>query len=127
MLSIEPGLPVLLAGIRDELTDRAWEPPGWHWPEYDALVGGLDPLVEGQPRSRASDGLVACVLNGVALSAGVSASRGVLPLEAARASPLTRGRWPTTCSSLHDHPVRSRGHASWDGLIAGAAASLHLC
>src|SRR5260370_29485289 len=42
ILSIEPGAPVLLAGVRDELVDRAWEPPGRHWPDYPGLVGGRD-------------------------------------------------------------------------------------
>src|SRR5258708_34500972 len=40
VLSIKPGLPVLLAGVRDELTDRPWEPPGPHWPSYPGLLGG---------------------------------------------------------------------------------------
>lgn len=48
ILSIEPGAPVLLAGIRDELVDRAWEPPGRHWPDHPGLIGGLD-LLAGEP------------------------------------------------------------------------------
>jgi len=39
ILSIEPGAPVLLAGIRDELVDRAWEPPGRQWPDHPGLIG----------------------------------------------------------------------------------------
>lgn len=91
VLSIEPGLPVLLAGIRDELTDRAWEPPGWHWPEYDALIGGLDLLAGGTWLAVApADRLVACVLNGRGKLAPLASrrSRGVLPLEAASGRPL---------------------------------------
>src|SRR5258707_10474746 len=42
ILSIQPGAPVLLAGVRDELADRAWQPPGRHWPDYPGLIGGRD-------------------------------------------------------------------------------------
>jgi len=42
LLSIQPGLPALLVGVRDELSDRAWEPPGRHWPDHPGLVGGRD-------------------------------------------------------------------------------------
>src|SRR5260370_26300832 len=86
VLSIEPGLPVLLAGVRDELTDRAWQPPDRHWPEYPDLIGGLDLVAGGTwlavaPRQRR----VACVLNGIGLAAAAESrrSRGLLPLRAA--------------------------------------------
>lgn len=91
VLSIEPGLPVLLAGIRDEFTDRAWEPPGSHWPDRAALVGGLDLVAGGTWLAVARAGrLVACVLNGRGRPAPLASrrSRGVLPLEAASATPL---------------------------------------
>ena len=42
VLSIQPGQPILLAGVRDELTDRAWQPPARHWPEYPDLIGGRE-------------------------------------------------------------------------------------
>jgi transport and Golgi organization protein 2 len=86
ILSIEPGAPVLLAGVRDELTDRAWQPPGRHWPDHPGLIGGRDLLAGGTwlaldpevPR-------VACVLNGRGRPAPASSrrTRGVLPLLAA--------------------------------------------
>jgi Transport and Golgi organisation 2 len=86
LLSIEAGRPVLLAGVRDELTDRAWEPPGRHWPDYPDLVGGRDLLAGGTwlavaPAARR----VACVLNGRGRRAPARSrrSRGVLPLLAA--------------------------------------------
>jgi hypothetical protein len=86
ILSIEPGRPVLLAGVRDELADRAWQPPAWHWPDYPALIGGRDLLAGGTwlavaPAARR----VACVLNGRGRDApaGSRRSRGALPLLAA--------------------------------------------
>jgi hypothetical protein len=86
ILSIEPGAPVLLAGIRDELVDRAWEPPGRHWPDHPGLIGGLDLLAGGTwlavaPGARRA----ACVLNGRGRTAPADSrrSRGVLPLQAA--------------------------------------------
>lgn len=93
VLSIEPGAPVLLAGIRDELADRAWQPPGPHWPQYPGLIGGLDLLAGGTwlavaPAARR----VACVLNGRGkmAPAGSRRSRGVLPLQAAADGGLER-------------------------------------
>src|SRR5216683_2140419 len=70
VLSIAPGLPVLLAGVRDELTDRPWEPPGPHWPTYPGLLGGKDLQAGGTwlavlPSRRRA----ACVLNGIGLMA----------------------------------------------------------
>jgi hypothetical protein len=86
VLSIEPGAPALLAGIRDELTDRAWLPPGRHWPQYPGLIGGLDLLAGGTWLAVApAERRVACVLNarGTMAPAGSRRSRGVLPLQAA--------------------------------------------
>lgn len=86
ILGIEPGRPVLLAGIRDELADRAWQPPGRHWPELPGVIGGRDRQAGGTwlavaPAARRA----ACVLNGRGqmAPAGSRRSRGVLPLGAA--------------------------------------------
>jgi Transport and Golgi organisation 2 len=93
ILSIEPGAPVLLAGIRDELVERAWEPPGRHWPDHPGLIGGLDLLAGGTwlavaPGARRA----ACVLNGRGRMAAADSrrSRGVLPLQAAEDGKLGR-------------------------------------
>lgn len=93
ILSVEPGAPVLLAGIRDEFTGRSWQPPGRHWPDYPELIGGLDLLAGGTwlavaPAARR----VACVLNGrgVMAPAGSRQTRGVLPLLAAAEGKLAR-------------------------------------
>jgi hypothetical protein len=86
ILGIEPGRPVLLAGIRDELTDRAWQPPGRHWPELPGVIGGRDRQAGGTwlavaPAARRA----VCVLNGLGRMAPPASrrSRGVLPLGAA--------------------------------------------
>jgi hypothetical protein len=86
VLSIEPDAPVLLAGIRDEFVDRAWEAPGRYWPDFPGLIGGRDLRAGGTwlavaPGARRA----ACVLNGRGRMAppGSRRSRGVLPLEAA--------------------------------------------
>jgi Transport and Golgi organisation 2 len=91
LLSIEPGLPVLLVGVRDELTDRAWKPPGRHWPQYRGLVGGQDLLAGGTWLAVApQDRRVACVLNGRGQAAPAPSrrTRGVLPLQAAAGEAL---------------------------------------
>jgi Transport and Golgi organisation 2 len=84
VLSLEPGdrVPLLLLGVRDELTGRPWRPPARHWPG-SPLIGGLDEqaggtwlaLHPGVPR-------VAALLNGRGPQADQARrrSRGELPL-----------------------------------------------
>jgi hypothetical protein len=88
VVSFDPSSPVplLLAGVRDEYTDRAWVPPGPHWPDRPALLGGRDLLAGGtwlavNPAERR----VGCVLNGRGPEAPQDGriSRGDLPLRAA--------------------------------------------
>ncbi len=93
VLSVQPGLPVLLAGVRDELTARAWEPPARHWPDFPDLTGGRDLQAGGtwlavSPHDRRT----ACVLNGIGQTAPEQTrrSRGELPLRAAAGLPLDR-------------------------------------
>jgi transport and Golgi organization protein 2 len=94
VVSIEPDQPVLLAGVRDELTDRAWIPPGRHWQQYQGLVGGQDLQAGGTWLAISpADLRVACVLNGIGRPAPPASrrSRGVLPLIAASGQSLDRG------------------------------------
>ena len=108
IVSVEPGGPLLLAGIRDELADRAWLHPAGHWPEFPGVVGGRDLLAGGTwlaiaPAGKGGSGRgngeagrgwgVSCVLNGRGRLAppGSRRSRGVLPLEA-----VSGGRAPGT-------------------------------
>src|SRR5215472_2585127 len=94
LLSIEPGRPVLLVGVRDELIDRAWEPPGPHWPDRPGLIGGRDLQAGGtwlavSPRHQRAS----CVLNarGKLAPPASRLSRGVLPLAAAAGQPIDKG------------------------------------
>jgi Transport and Golgi organisation 2 len=66
VLSFEPGerVPLLLLGVRDEVTDRPWLPPARHWPG-SPLVGGLDKQAGGTWLAVDPDiPRVACLLNG---------------------------------------------------------------
>ena len=87
VLSFEPAarVPLLLLGVRDELTDRPWLPPARHWPGVP-LVGGIDEQAGGtwlavQPELPR----VSCLLNGRGILADAARrrSRGELPLRAA--------------------------------------------
>ncbi len=76
--------PLLLAGNRDEMPDRPWEPPGRHWADRPDLVAGLDRLAEGSWMG-VNDHGVACVVLNRANSLGSDPdkrSRGELVLEA---------------------------------------------
>lgn len=119
ILSLEPGAPVLLAGIRDELAARAWQPPRRHWPDYPGLVGGRDLQAGGTwlavaPRARRA----ACVLNGrgTMAPAGSRRSRGILPLQAAAEGKLARAGLAgfDPFHLLTAEPGRA-SLASWDG------------
>jgi hypothetical protein len=73
--------PLVLGAIRDELLDRAWDPPGRYW--GDALLGGRDRLAGGTWLAVDPDAsAVSLVLNGVPPSASLTRSRGDLPLRA---------------------------------------------
>ncbi len=84
---VRPGhaWPVLLAANRDEMLDRAWDPPGAWWPEYPELVGGRDRSAGGTWMAM-QGGRVAAVLNrpGSLGPAAGKRSRGELPLLALR-------------------------------------------
>jgi hypothetical protein len=86
IVSVDPAGPLLLAGVRDELVDRAWEPPGRHWPKHPELIGGRDLQAGGTWLAVApTASRVACVLNARGrMAPGESRrTRGVLPLQAA--------------------------------------------
>jgi len=116
---VDVGPVLLLAGIRDEFTGRAWQPPARHWPQYPGLTGGLDLVAGGTwlavaPQARR----VACVLNGRgAMAPSVSRrSRGVLPLQAAAEGKLAQAEL-ADFDPFHlvtAEPGRA-GLASWDG------------
>jgi hypothetical protein len=76
--------PVVLAANRDEMLDRAWDPPGRHWPDRPNVVAGRDRLAGGTWLGLNDEGVVAGILNRVD-SLGPKPgfrSRGELVLEA---------------------------------------------
>lgn len=86
VLSRRPGadFPLLLAANRDEMRDRAWDPPARHWPDRPELVAGRDRVAGGTWLGLNDWGVVAAVLNRPG-SLGPDArhrSRGELVLEA---------------------------------------------
>ena len=101
LVSVAPGsrVPALLLFARDEMVERAWLPPGRHWPDRPDLVGGMD-MREGGTwlAARPGDGTgdaggegggprVVCLLNGFGTFAKPERriTRGQLPLVAASA------------------------------------------
>ena len=93
IVNVDPAGLVLLAGVRDEFVDRAWEPPGRHWPDHPGLIGGRDLLAGGTWLAVApATPRVTCVLNarGRMAPEGSRRTRGVLPLQAAEHGKLER-------------------------------------
>lgn len=78
--------PVLVAANRDEMLDRAWDPPGLWWPDLPEVVGGRDRLSGGTWMAANRAGVMAAVLNrpGSLGPAPGKRSRGELPLLALR-------------------------------------------
>jgi len=76
--------PLVIAANRDEKRDRAWLPPGRHWPDRDHVIAGQDELAGGTWLGVNDYGLVAGVLNrsGTLGPDPDLRSRGELPLEA---------------------------------------------
>ena len=119
ILGLVPDGTVLLAGIRDELVQRAWQPPGHHWPGRPGLIGGRDELAGGTWLALAPGvPRVACILNGRGQPAPAATrhSRGELPLRAAAGEPIA----PATLAAFDPFLllVAEPGHASllnWDG------------
>ena len=119
LLSIEPGLPTLLVGVRDELVDRAWEPPGRHWPDRPELIGGRDLKAGGTWLAVAPEQRRACcVLNARGQQAPLASrrSRGELPLAAADGQRLDQEQLPDF-DPFHLLTVRPDQAfvQSWDG------------
>jgi uncharacterized protein with NRDE domain len=74
--------PLLLAANRDEMLDRAWDPPAHHWPDRPDILAGRDRIGGGTWMGVNASGVVAAVLNrpGSLGPAPGKRSRGELPL-----------------------------------------------
>src|SRR5215468_2173004 len=124
LLRFAPGTatPLILAAVRDEFADRAWDPPAAHWPSAPGVIGGRDRQAGGTwlavaPGSRS----VAALLNGVPipklppLPSGARPSRGGLAIAA-----LTGTLDESTLDTYEQfHLVLARPEAvtvwTWDG------------
>jgi len=75
---------MLFAVNRDEMRERAWLPPGRHWPDRPNVVAGQDRLAGGSWFGLNDEGVVAAVMNrrGSLGPAPGRRSRGELVLEA---------------------------------------------
>jgi len=86
ILLFRPGhrWPMLVAANRDEMHDRAWDPPGRHWSDRPEVLAGRDRLAGGSWLGRNDHGVVAAALNreGSLGPARDKRSRGELVLEA---------------------------------------------
>jgi hypothetical protein len=133
IVSVDPAGPLLLAGVRDELVDRAWEAPGRHWPDHPGLIGGRDLLAGGTWLAVApATPRVTCVLNarGQLAPEGSRRTRGVLPLQAAEHGKLDPARLADfdPFLLLIGEPGRAVLY-SWDGAELGERelpAGLHM-
>lgn len=119
IIDLAPGEPALLAGIRDEFADRAWEPPGRHWPDYPGLTGGRDLLAGGTWLAVApAAARVTCILNGRGRAAALAdrRTRGILPLQVARDGTLSSAGL-AGFDPFHLLSVQPRGALlwTWDG------------
>jgi hypothetical protein len=84
ILLIRPGhdWPLVLAANRDEMLQRAWDPPGRYWPNLPGVVAGRDRTAGGTWMGVNDANVAAAVLNrpGSLGPAAGKSSRGELPL-----------------------------------------------
>jgi hypothetical protein len=81
----QPGRPVRILALRDELTSRSFDLPDAWWPDQPTVIGGRDRLAGGSwCVSDVATGTTALVLNRVERREGTP-SRGGLPLGAVAA------------------------------------------
>ena len=84
VLLIRPGhaWPLVFAANRDEMLNRAWDPPAAHWPDQPGVTAGRDRSGGGTWMGVNRAGVVAAVLNrpGSLGPADGKRSRGELPL-----------------------------------------------
>src|ERR1700760_1645359 len=104
IIGVGPDGTVLLAGVRDEFVQRAWQPPGHHWadrpgqpgqPALSGLIGGRDERARGTwlapappPPPPAPPAPSPPPAPGGPAPAPPRRSRGELPLRAAAGDPI---------------------------------------
>lgn len=112
VLLIRPGhaWPLVFAANRDEMLERAWDPPAAHWPGQPGVIAGRDRSGGGTWMGVNRHGVVAAVLNrpGSLGPAAGKRSRGELPLLALA------------------HPSASEAAAAIESLDAGTWRSFNL-
>lgn len=76
--------PLVMAGNRDEMANRPWQPPLRHWPDRPNVVAGRDELGGGSWMGVNDEGVAAVILNreGTLGPLAGKRSRGELVLEA---------------------------------------------
>ncbi|MBF0420615.1 MAG: NRDE family protein [Magnetococcales bacterium] len=76
--------PIRMAANRDEMMDRPWLPPGYHWPAWHRILAGKDIKGGGSWMGMNHAGVVAVILNrfGTLGSKPGKSSRGGLILSA---------------------------------------------
>jgi uncharacterized protein with NRDE domain len=142
VLLIRPGhaWPVVLAANRDELLNRAWDPPAMHWPELPGVTAGRDRSGGGTWMGVNRDAVVGAVLNRQGSLGPVAGkrSRGDLPLlalahptagqAAAAIAALDAGAWRSFNLVLADRSgaifVRGLGHGRPQ--VVSLAPGLHM-
>jgi uncharacterized protein with NRDE domain len=139
---IRPGhaWPLVLAANRDEMLNRAWDPPAGYWPDRPGIIAGRDRSGGGTWMGLNRDGVVAAVLNrpGSLGPAAGKRSRGELPLlalehrsadaAATAIAILDAGAWRSFNLVLADRTgavfVRGLGHGRPEARCL--AAGLHM-
>ena len=132
--------PLVLAANRDEMLNRAWDPPARHWPDRPGVIAGRDRSAGGTWMGVNRDGVTAAVLNrpGSLGPAAGKRSRGELPLlalahrsadEAAAAiAAMDAGVWRSFNLVLADRAgaifVRGLGHGHPE--VQPLEAGLHM-
>ena len=114
VLRHEPGAPLHLLALRDELTGRDFDDPGAWWPDHPGVVGGRDRVAGGSwCVTDVANGVTALVLNRPQRRDALpgAPSRGVLPLLATRYG----DGWP-------DHVEGLQAMASFALVLAGPAS-----
>ena len=114
--------PLLLAANRDEMLNRAWRPPGRHWPGQPDVVAGLDESAGGTWLGLNDAGVVAAVSNrrGALGPAPGLRSRGELPLAA-----LAHGDARSAADALA--VVDAAAYRTFNLVIADARDAFWLC